>query len=189
MMTAKITAIVVLVLSLGSGSQAAWIYGKAFVAQILLDQAWRESLAKNSPAKPWSWADIQTIARLDIPDIDKSLIILNDASGEAMAFGPGVAGGNIANARGSAIAIGGHRDTHLAFLEHLPIGATINLENVNGDFIRYELLDKTIVNSETQTLEIARDKPGLVLITCYPFNATQTGGPLRLIARARMIQG
>ena len=106
-----------------------------------------------------------------------------------MAFGPGVAGGNIANARGSAIAIGGHRDTHLAFLEHLPVGATINLENVNGDFIRYELLDKTIVNSETQSLEIARDKPGLVLITCYPFNAAQTGGPLRLIARARMIPG
>lgn len=185
----RILSVIVLTVSLSSGIQSAWIYSKAFIAQILLDQAWHKSLNDKLPNKPWSWADIETVARLDIPSLNKSLIVLNDSSGEAMAFGPGVAGGNLLQSRNSTIAIGGHRDTHLAFLEHLPIGAILNLENVNGEFIRYELVDKVVVNSHTQQLEIAQDSPGLVLITCFPFKASQTGGPLRMIARARKIPG
>ncbi len=183
----SVVAALALLLSLGTGFQASWIYGKAIAAQILLQHAWRQSLANKTPHKPWSWADMSTVARIDIPHIKRTLIVLSDASGEAMAFGPGLAAGDVQLPAQSTIAIGGHRDTHLAFLEHLPIGAIINLENTAGDFIRYELLDKTVVDTRTQEMRVAQNQPGLVLITCYPFSARQTGGPLRLVARARML--
>ena len=180
-------ASIAIALSVASGTQAGWIYGKAMVAQLLLENAWRESLLDNAPHKPWSWADIRTVARLDIVDSNQSFIVLSDASGEAMAFGPGLVAGNTLNATQNTIAIGGHRDTHLSFLEHLPIGAHINMQNTEGDFVRYELMDKTVVDSRHQSVQISKNIPGLVLITCYPFNAQQTGGPYRLVAKAKLL--
>lgn len=180
-------ATIALAVSIGSGAQAGWIYGKAMIAQVLLENAWRESLLANKPHKPWSWADIRTVARLDVVDGNNSFIVLSDASGEAMAFGPGLVGGNTKRAQKNTIAIGGHRDTHLAFLEHLPVGAHINMQNTDGQLLRYELIDKTVVDSRDQSIEISEETPGLVLITCYPFNARQTGGPLRLVAKARLL--
>ena len=180
-------ASIAIALSVASGTQAGWIYGKAMVAQLLLENAWRESLLDNSPHKPWSWADVRTVARLDIVDSNRSFIVLSDASGEAMAFGPGLVGGNTLNATQNTIAIGGHRDTHLSFLEHLPIGAHINMQNTQGDFVRYELMDKTVVDSRYQSIKISKNSPGLVLITCYPFKAQQTGGPYRLVAKAKLL--
>jgi sortase A len=180
-------AAIALALSIGSGTQAGWIYGKAMVAQLLLENAWRESLLDSVPHKPWSWADIRTVARLDIVDIDRSFIVLNDASGEAMAFGPGLVGGDTRNATQNTIAIAGHRDTHLSFLEHLPIGAHINMQNTEGIFLRYELIDKSVVDSRSRSIIISQKNPGLVLITCYPFNARQTGGPYRLVAKAKLL--
>jgi sortase A len=180
-------ASIAIALSVASGTQAGWIYGKAMVAQLLLENAWRESLLDNSPHKPWSWADVRTVARLDIVDSNRSFIVLSDASGEAMAFGPGLVGGNTLNATQNTIAIGGHRDTNFSFLEHLPIGAHINMQNTQGDFVRYELMDKTVVDSRYQSIKISKNSPGLVLITCYPFNAQQTGGPYRLVAKAKLL--
>lgn len=180
-------ASIAIAVSVVSGTQAGWIYGKAMVAQLLLENAWRESLLDNAPHKPWSWADIRTVARLDIVDSNTSIIVLSDASGEAMAFGPGLVGGNTLNATKNTIAIGGHRDTHLSFLEHLPIGAHINMQNTEGEFVRYELMDKTVVDSRHQSIQISKNNPGLVLITCYPFNAQQTGGPYRLVAKAKLL--
>ncbi|MFT6301775.1 MAG: sortase A [Granulosicoccus sp.] len=180
-------ASIAIVISLGSGTHAGWIYGKAAVAQLLLENAWRKSLVVAAPHRPWSWADIRTVARLDIVDTNKSFIVLSDASGEAMAFGPGLVGGNTLKATQNTIAIGGHRDTHLSFLEHLPIGAHINLQNAAGLFLRYELVDKTVLDSRSQSIKISKTTPGLVLITCYPFNTRQTGGPYRLVAKAKLL--
>jgi sortase A len=180
-------ASIAIAFSIGSGTQAGWIYSKATVAQLLLENAWRKSLLDTAPHKPWSWADIRTVARLDVVDTNRSFIVLSDASGEAMAFGPGLVGGNTLNPTRNTIAIGGHRDTHLSFLEHLPVGAHINMQNTEGQFLRYELVDKTVVDSRNQFIQISQNNPGLVLITCYPFNARQTGGPYRLVAKAKLL--
>ncbi len=182
-----LAGMIVLVISLGSGARAAWIYSKAIVAQMFLDQSWQLSLLAEHPQKPWSWADMSTIARIDVPTLNESLIVLSDASGESMAFGPGLVAGDPLQATQGTIAIGGHRDTHLSFLEHLPIGAEIHMENAAGELHRYQINDKTVVDSDYEALRISRTQPGLVLITCYPFNATQTGGSLRLVARARKV--
>ena len=167
-----------------SGSQAFWISGKAIVAQHLLDAAWQQSQHGAARTKPWPWADVTTVARLDVPSINTSLVVLSDASGEAMAFGPGLVAGNPDKASQETIAVGGHRDTHLAFMEHLDIGSLLFLESRDGNSYPYVLKDKRIVDSRTHTVSIAKQKAGLVLITCYPFSASQTGGPLRLVATA-----
>ena len=174
----------ILFASLFTGAQATWISGKAWLAQQLLNSAWQTSRQQGASGKPWQWADVSTVARLSIPATDDSLIVLSDASGEALAFGPGLVAGDPLHAESMTIAIGGHRDTHLAFLENLPAGELIELDTIDGKTHRYRLTDKKIVDTRSQSLSISTDTPGLVLITCYPFNATQTGGPLRLVARA-----
>jgi len=166
------------------GSQSVWITAKAVVAQHLLDSAWQQSRRTAQTQKPWPWADITTVARLDVPSIDKSLVVLSDASGEAMAFGPGLVAGNPDNAMRETVALGGHRDTHLGFMKHLDIGSLLFLESRDGNTYPYVLKDKTIVDSRTHTFSIAKQQAGLVLITCYPFSASQVGGPLRLVATA-----
>ena len=175
---------VAILISLCAGFNAAWIIGKARIAQHLLEVSWNNSLVSGLAEKPWAWADVQTVARMCIAEIDTSFIVLSDASGEAMAFGPGLVGGNPRQASNSTLAIGGHRDTHLRFLEHLPVGSIIDLQTIDHLTIRYQLVDKQIVDTRQQTLTISRQTPGLVLITCYPFNARQAGGPLRMVARA-----
>lgn len=189
-MIAKRTRLFVLLGVLGLATSASlasrslWLFGKANVAQLLLDRAWRQTSVYGEQAKPWPWADMRTVARLIVPSVHESLVVLSDVSGESMAFGPGLVAGDPNRAGSSAIAIGGHRDTHLAFLEYLQISDTIELETMSGDVHRYQVSDKQVVDSRTQTLRLATDQPGLVLVTCYPFNALQTGGPLRLVARA-----
>ena len=173
-----------LLLATVSGSRSLWISSKAIVAQHLLESAWQLSLQGEVTKKPWPWADVATVARLDVPSINASFVVLSDASGEAMAFGPGLVAGNPDNAARETIAVGGHRDTHLAFMEHLEIGSLLFLESRDGNSYPYVLQDKKVVDSRTHTVSIATQQAGLVLITCYPFSASQTGGPLRLVATA-----
>ena len=180
----KIGAISSIVLAALLSGKSFYISAKAQVAQHLLQQAWNRSIESGIGAKPWSWADVDTTARLTLPSVNKSFVVLSNASGEAMAFGPGLVGGNPLKAKSESLAIGGHRDTHLAFLEHIEIDSPIELQTLDGTTHRYRLLDKQIVDSTKTNLAIATDTSGLVLITCYPFNARQTGGPLRMVARA-----
>ena len=167
-----------------AGARAGWLAGKAQLAQHLLERAWQERRASGRPARPWPWADISPAARLHVPHLARSLVVLQDASGEAMAFGPGLVAGSPGRAARESVALGGHRDSHLAFLEDLPIGAALILESADGMRHRYRLARTRVVDASRETLGIARDAPGLVLITCYPFRATQTGGPLRYVAIA-----
>jgi sortase A len=175
---------VAVLVATASGSRSLWIGGKAIVAQHLLESAWQQTQHSGTQKKPWPWADVMTAARLHVPSINASLVVLGDASGEAMAFGPGLVAGNPDNAAKETIAVGGHRDTHLAFMEHLDIGSMLFLESHDGNTYPYVLKDKKIVDSLTHTLSISTQRAGLVLITCYPFSASQFGGPLRLVATA-----
>lgn len=174
-----------------TGTRAGYLYVKAHVAQVLLNNAWQETLDEQNPVKPWSWADTTTAARLSytLSDSDKpsSVIVLDNASGEAMAFGPGHVAGELNNASQATVALGGHRDTHLAFLEFADAQTHFQLQVPSGQTLHYRFEDAFVVDSEKQQLQIATDAPGLVLITCYPFNALQTGGPLRIVVRATLI--
>ena len=87
-----------------------WIPFKALVAQELLELAWAESQARQQETRPWPWADTWPVARLMVPETGQSLIVLDGAHGESLAFGPGQVVGN--DGRAGPVVIAGHRDTH-----------------------------------------------------------------------------
>ena len=78
-------------LMLGGGvlvGQAVWIHAKALLAQVLLERAFAQTLATGTDVKPWSWADTWPVARVSVPRLGRSAIVLAGASGQALAFGP-----------------------------------------------------------------------------------------------------
>jgi len=176
------TAICMLAVALTLAGSSLYMSTKAKLAQLLLHEAWASSLESGTNTKPWRWADMSTVAKLTFPKLDKSYVVLDSASGEAMAFGPGLVAGNPQEAHSQTLAIGGHRDSHLAVLEHLKADEPVTLQALDGATHHYTMIDKYIVDSSRNDIGISSGKSGLVLITCYPFNATQTGGPLRMVA-------
>lgn len=185
-----------LVISLQSGYRAGWIVAKAGVAQVLLTLAWEQSKALQRPVKPWPWMDTHPVARLTINNRDETLIILDGTSGEAMAFGPShirlpfdhvLTRPSAHMSAPGLVAIGGHRDTHLRFMQFMQNGETFSLETANGLVRNYLLESAQIVDTEKQEFLIEPETPGLLLVTCYPFDSLSAGGPLRLVAFARDI--
>jgi hypothetical protein len=73
---------------LALAAQGAWIPAKAWAAQVLLDRAFAQGLAQREPVKAWPWADAAPVARISVPRLAVSEIVLSGGSGEALAFGP-----------------------------------------------------------------------------------------------------
>jgi len=173
-----------LFLALVFGANGFWIQAKAQIGQLLLESAWQKTLSGKSQQKPWPWADTWPVAKLSVPSQNKALIVLDGVSGEAMAFGPGTITTNAMNDRNRVVAIGGHRDSHMQFLEHMDQHAIVELQRADGSIRAYRITSKSITDSANQKLLVPSDKELLVLITCYPFNALQTGGTLRYVVLA-----
>ena len=72
---------------------AALIYGKAWLAPVLIERAWGESRASGQAVKPWSWADTWPVARLGVERLGIERFVMHGDNGNAMAFGPGLAAG------------------------------------------------------------------------------------------------
>jgi sortase A len=164
--------------------QGLYIKAKAQLAQVLLETAWQESLQTGTPHKAWAWADTWPVARLTVPRLGISEIVLSNASGEALAFGPGqLSTTKLGN--GGLSAVAGHRDTHFAFLKELRPGDRIELTTMDGEAMAYSVIGTEIVDSATTKLNPATGN-GLVLVTCYPFDAV-AHGPLRYLVFAKLV--
>ena len=159
-----------------------YIKAKAQVAQMLLESAWQESLRTGTPHKAWAWADAWPVASLSVPRLEIYEIVLSNASGEALAFGPGHMSATDLSGNGLN-AIAGHRDTHFSFLKKLRPGDTIILTTMEGKTTEYSVTGAEIVDTATTRLDPDAGK-GLVLVTCYPFDAI-AHGPLRYLVFAK----
>ncbi|MGP0591809.1 class GN sortase [Nitrospira sp. T9] len=164
--------------------QGVWIYVKATAAQWLLHSAWDRTLETQQPAKPWPWADTWPVGRLLVPEHGIDQIILADASGRSLAFGPGqVRHGAFPDGTQSLI-LSGHRDTHFSFLRKVQPGEFMIVHTVQGNRLAYRVEDTAVVDSQTDPLFNHQSDDSLVLITCYPFDAILPGGPLRFVVKA-----
>jgi sortase A len=181
-------AIVALCLALWQLGQGTYIQAKAWLAQVLIKQAWARTLEGEQHAKPWPWADTWPVARISVPGRDIERFVLAGANGRTIAFGPGhVFGTPLPGEAGNSV-VGAHRDTHFAFLRELRPGEEIVVAKSAATTRRYRVSGAEIVDkSETRVLAQPPGETRLTLVTCYPFDALRAGGPLRYVVTARAI--
>lgn len=177
----------ILILSLATGlwqtGEGLWIYAKAGLAQLLLQRAWSRTLAGEQMPKPWPWADTWPVARLRVICYGIDLIVMANASGRTLAFGPAYLSSSAQPGEKGTTILTGHRDTHFAFLLRLQPTDEILMETPDRLQHRYMVRDVSIVDSRTATIG-SDDMPRLALVTCYPFDAIMPGGPLRFVVIA-----
>jgi len=179
-------ALLLLALGLWQLGGAAWIHGKAWLAQRLLDSAWAATLAGGSQVRPWPWADTWPVARLSVPDLEVDLYVLAGASGRTLAFGPAVVPGT--EGLGHRI-LSGHRDTHFAFLRDLRDGSRFRLQSPDGTWRNYAVRGSQVIDLRQGVRARPAQGPELVtLVTCWPFDAVAPGGPLRYAVTAEALQ-
>lgn len=159
-----------------------WIHAKAALAQGLLHTAWARAQIGAEQPRPWPWADTWPVARLDAPRQGVDLLVLAGGSGRTMAFGPGHVDGTAPPNGDGMTVIAGHRDTHFHFLHELLPGDPLRLTDRTGRVRDYRVTTRRVVHFARA--ELALDVPGLALVTCYPFDAIVSGGPLRYVVLA-----
>ncbi len=168
-------------------AEGGYLEAKAMLAQYLLQQAWSETLEGESQAKPWPWADTWPIAKMQVKRLGIERIVLADASGRSMAFGPGQVSGTSQLGKGGNTAISGHRDTHFRFLQQLVKGDRVDITLRDGSQRSY-LIENSSVHNENETWLLQDSgEESLTLITCYPFDAIVPGGSMRYVVQARPV--
>lgn len=164
------------------GGQALIDIAKAWLAPILIQESWQQGRASGAAPPPWPWADTSPVLKLTVPRLAQERYVLTGANGRALAFGPVLSDG------AAARVLFGHRDTHFAFLKNVRAGDTVILETLGGDPGEYRITELAVRHRDN--IALAHD-PGaarsLVLVTCYPFDAAGTAGPLRYIVVAEPV--
>ena len=169
---------------------AVWIHGKALVAQMLLERGWNARLAgqDENAAKLWPWADTAPIGRLHVPRLKINQVILAGASGRTLAFGPGhLSGTALPGSRGHSI-VSGHRDTHFTFLRDLIPDDEVHIQRSDGKIVIYRVTGHQVVDARLAKFTDTPDRSTLTLVTCYPFDALDTSGPLRYVVFTESVE-
>ncbi len=167
--------------------QGAYIPAKAWVAQDLMQRAWRRAEGGEDQAAPWPWADTYPIARMSAKGGDIDLIVLEGGSGRTLAFAPGHLSASVLPGETGNTVIAGHRDTHFQFLQYMKKGESILFETTAGKKHLYQVTGIDVVDSRRGSLVLDTESPMLSLVTCYPFSAYEPGSPMRYVVTATMI--
>ncbi len=167
--------------------QGAYIPAKAWLAQEMMQRAWIRAGVANDRQAPWPWADTWPVARLIAKDGEVDLIVLAGGSGRTLAFGPGHLSASAAPGEPGNSVIAGHRDTHFAFLRDIEIGEALYIERIGGSRHLYKVIGIDVVDSRRGSLQLDTDASILSLVTCYPFDTEEPGGPLRFVVTAKKI--
>lgn len=177
----------VLCLGFWQFGQGAYIPAKAWLAQELMQRAWERAGEGVQQPVPWPWADTWPVARLSARAGEVDLIVLAGGSGRTMAFGPGhLSASSLPGEPGNTV-IAGHRDTHFNFLQYVEVGESLVIETSAGRKHLYEVTNIDVVDSRRASLQLDTDESILSLVTCYPFEAINPGGPMRYVVTARML--
>jgi len=178
-----ILSLIVGLLNVGHGGL---LLAKAELGQVLLQQAWTRTVDGQTKAKPWPWADTWPVARLSAPRLAQSNIVLSEAGGEALAFGPAWLDAGAAPGTTGPIIVAAHRNTHFAWLKNLKAGDTLWMQTAKGGKIAYEVTNMEVVRFDASGIEADTTSNTLDLVTCYPFLAPP-GGPLRYVVHAKQM--
>ena len=185
---AALAAILLVTSGVVLGGHGLFIRAKAAVAQVLLERAWAQTVETRRPVKAWAWADTWPIARISFPGLDRSAIVLEEGGGEALAFGPAHVAGTPQPGENGTSVIGGHRDTHFAFIKDLKPGDEIDVTTRAGRTMIFRMTGSAVVDPGASGIDPQGSSPRLALVTCYPFDALGHA-PLRYIVFAEQVAG
>jgi len=167
-------------------SSAVYIHAKAGLAQHLLEKAWQEQKVSDAQVPPWPWADTWPVARLSAERTAMDQIILANASGRNLAFGPTLVS-TIPNRQDDNtighVVISAHRDTHFKHLGQIQIDDALVLETRHST-INYRVTHTEIIDLDYQHLWLQPESKRLTLVTCYPFDAINPGTSKRYLVHA-----
>jgi sortase A len=167
--------------------RGAYIPAKAWLAQELMQRAWQRAESGDRETTPWPWADTWPVARLSAPGAQADLIVLEGGSGRTLAFGPGHLSVSVLPGEQGNSIIAGHRDTHFEFLQHVREGESIRVDMPDGRGHLFRVVGIDVVDSRRGSILLDTEAPMLSLVTCYPFDASDTGGPMRYVVTAEMV--
>lgn len=124
-------------------------------------------------------------ARLSIPKIGLSIMVVEGTRREDLLKAPGhLAGSALPGAPDNCI-IAGHRDSDFRRLGRLAPGDVIELE-ADGRRLEYRVEGIRVVPPDDREVLAPSREPVLTLITCYPFRFIGPA-PKRYVVRARLV--
>ncbi len=174
----RVSVIVLLVATTAwSLFQAGQVQGKAWLGQHLLERAWSRSIDSGETVDPWPGAVSHPVARLSMARLDLDHLVLDGADTPILAWGPGMETGP----NGQRL-IAAHRDTHFRALRSIEPGDLARLQHADGRIEDWTVTRIDIVDARETQIDMASDGDRLLLVTCYPFDASAPGGPMRLVA-------
>ena len=155
---------------------------KAHVGTYLLSKTWKKVTAENKPQKPWPSADFSAVARLDVPALGLSRIVLDKSSGQAMAWGIGLVEASMTHSN-NPIILAGHRDSHMSFMAYLSKGDELKIQLSDRSRETYIVNSIEITDQPKLGLLPSNNTRQLLLTTCWPIHGI---GPTdkRLVIRA-----
>ena len=185
--SAKAVLTLLFAAGLSFAGHGAYIKAKAALSQILLAEAFEARLKGDTNARPWPWADFTLAARIEVPRLHHSQIVLSGASGEAMAFGPGhMTNTPDPGAEGTAV-FAAHRDTHFAWLRDVVAGDIVRVTDSGGKTLEFSVTGTRVAKWNDSGINPQAFGRHLALVTCWPFDA-KTHGDLRYIVETTLVQ-
>jgi sortase A len=173
-----------LIASISLIGNGVYIKAKAKVAGWMIANTWETRPKDGVPQKPWPWADTHVVARIHIPRLGISQYVMQDASGESLAFGPGAV---LPLKESRYHFIAGHRDTHFHYLDKLILGDTVEVEIYDGHQYQYQITQTNVVDTRQGAFSIDEQSKGISLMTCWPMDSLVPGGPLRYVVSGESI--
>lgn len=165
-------------------SAGAMVYAQAMAAQAAMQQAFDSPVA--GPVRPWAGADSEAAARLTVPRLNISRIVMASDTGQALALGPGHVRGTAQAGQAGLAVYAGHRDTHFAFLSRLRAGDRVVFTERGGRRFTYQVTGARVVRSDGLAMNPNATESELALATCWPLDG-HVRGPMRYVVRARLI--
>ncbi|HKD45294.1 MAG TPA: class D sortase [Candidatus Angelobacter sp.] len=156
-------------------------YWYMYRTQRVLEHEWERQAAARSHVA----ADAPVLTRISIPKINLEAIVLEGASPEQLAAGPGhITDTALPGQAGNAV-ITGHRDTFFRRIFELETGDEVLIARGSLVF-RYQVTGKKVVKPDDVSVLGPTSDAQLTLITCYPIHYIGPA-PKRLVVSSRLV--
>jgi sortase A len=128
---------------------------------------------------------VHALARLEIPDVDLSVMVLDGTAETTLDRAVGRIEGTALPGESGNVGIAGHRDGYFRGLRNVEKGDQLMLTTLDG-VAHYEVENITVVDPARVDVLAPTDDPTITLVTCYPFYHLGDA-PWRYVVRARRV--